>query len=77
MRAVAHHCAKVVSLWTTQDLDQILHDGDRLYMTAAEAHDVTVLFPSEVISTVTIGGFSWMLNSFPTYRNNATLSTFP
>ncbi|XP_070194118.1 uncharacterized protein [Littorina saxatilis] len=56
MRAVAHHCVKDVSLWTTQDLDEILHDGDRLYLSAAEAHDVTVLFPSEAIQTVVIEG---------------------
>jgi len=62
MRAVTHHCVQDVSLWTTQDLDEILHDGDQVYMRAAEAHDVTVLFPSEAISTVTIDGLQIRLH---------------
>ena len=56
MQALAHHCVKDVSLWTTHDLDFILREGDTLYMSTADAHNVTFLLPSEAVKTVIFHG---------------------
>ena len=62
MRALAHHSYKNISLWTTQDMDHILQDGDNLYIQAASTHDISLLLPSEAIQFVNIENVSISMN---------------